>query len=239
MLQHCYPVSARLTVNSICKATPAGRYGGWRSLHGGGDDSSRSRTTWRKPEVGRLKLNFDGSSKHASRRASIGGVYRDHEGGFVLGYAERIGKATSSVAELAALRRGLELALENGWLNISIEGDAKTVVDVVRNRASVRVEEDPRQCEEIAALLLLLDDGDMAVSHTFAVQGTGWRTGSRNLGTAWDGRVCGVACHRTRCLGTFSATPRVNRARVRVETFVYTLDVICVAEYLFVHILCT
>jgi hypothetical protein len=115
--------------------------------------------------VGRLKLNFDGSSKRASRRASIGGVYRDHEGGFVLGYAERIGKATSSVAELAALRRGLELALENGWLNISIEGDAKTVVDVVRKRAAVRAEEDLRQCEEIAALLPLLDDGDMAVSH--------------------------------------------------------------------------
>jgi hypothetical protein len=165
MLQHCYPVSARLTVNSICKATPAGRYGGWRRLHGGGNDSSRSWTTWRKPEVGRLKLNFDGSSKRASRRASIGGVYRDHEGGFVLGYAERIGKATSSVAELAALRRGLELALENGWLNISIEGDAKTVVDVVRKRAAVRAEEDLRQCEEIAALLPLLDDGDMAVSH--------------------------------------------------------------------------
>jgi ribonuclease HI len=128
-------------------------------------DAATLLSTWRKPEVGRLKLNFDGSSKHASRRGSIGGVYRDHKGGFVLGYAERIGNATSSVAELAALRRGLELALENGWLNISIEGDAKTVVDVVRNRASVRVEEDLRQCEEIAALLPLLDDGDMAVSH--------------------------------------------------------------------------
>jgi hypothetical protein len=163
MLQHCIPLSAWLSVAGSYKVTPAGGYDGRRSLHGSGDDSSR--TTWRKPEVGRLKLNFDGSSKHASRRASIGGVYRDHEGGFVLGYAERIGKATSSVAELAALRRGLELALENGWLNISIEGDAKTVVDVVRNRVSIRAEEDLRQCEEIAALLPLLDDGGMAVSH--------------------------------------------------------------------------
>ncbi|KAM0910351.1 hypothetical protein ACQ4PT_014188 [Festuca glaucescens] len=159
MMLQCIPVSARLVIAGKAPVAPGGG-GGRRSIHAG-----ESANTWRKPEAGRLKLNFDGSSKHASRRASIGGVYRDHEGGFVLGYAERIGKATSSVAELVALRRGLELALENGWLNISIEGDAKTVVDVVKKRASVRAAEDLRQCEEIAALLPLLDDGDMAVSH--------------------------------------------------------------------------
>uniref|UniRef100_A0ACD6ABW4 Uncharacterized protein n=1 Tax=Avena sativa TaxID=4498 RepID=A0ACD6ABW4_AVESA len=159
MVQHCYPVSSGLAIVGKALVAPGG--GMRRSIHAGESSASK----WRKPEAGRLKLNFDGSSKTASRRASIGGVYRDHEGGFVLGYAERIGRATSSVAELAALRRGLELALENGWLNISIEGDAKTVVDVVRKRASVRAEEDLRQCEEIAALLPMLDDGGMAVSH--------------------------------------------------------------------------
>lgn len=136
-----------------------------RGLHGGvivpGEPSSAS--AWRKPETGRLKLNFDGSSKHASRRASIGGVYRDHEGGFVLGYAERIGTATSSVAELAALRRGLELAVANGWRSVWIEGDAKTVVDAVRSRARVRAEEDRRLCGEIEALLPMIDD--VSVSH--------------------------------------------------------------------------
>jgi hypothetical protein len=159
MMLQGIPVSARLFLAGKAPVAPVGG-GGRRSIHAG-----ESANTWRKPDAGRLKLNFDGSSKHTSRRASIGGVYRDHEGGFVLGYAERIGKATSSVAELAALRRGLELALENGWLNISIEGDAKTVVDVVRNRVLIRAEEDLRQCEEIAALLPLLDDGGMAVSH--------------------------------------------------------------------------
>lgn len=142
--------------------------GGRRGQHGGvivpgGEPPPSSASAWRKPEAGRLKLNFDGSSKHASRRASIGGVYRDHEGGFVLGYAERIGTATSSVAELAALRRGLELAVDNGWRSVWIEGDAKTVVDAVRSRARVRAEEDRRLCGEIEALLPMIDD--VSVSH--------------------------------------------------------------------------
>jgi ribonuclease HI len=164
MVLLCNPLSACLVGRA---AAPRGGGGGRRGLHDGGvvtpSVEPPSASAWRKPEAGRLKLNFDGSSKRASRRASIGGVYRDHEGGFVLGYAERIGTATSSVAELAALRRGLELAVANGWRSVWIEGDAQAVVDAVRSRARVRAEEDRRLCGEIADLLPLLDD--MTVSH--------------------------------------------------------------------------
>ncbi|CAD6338605.1 unnamed protein product [Miscanthus lutarioriparius] len=154
----CHPFSAYLVGS---RAASGGRRQGDNN---GSSSLEPSASTWRKPEPGRLKLNFDGSSKHgASRRASISGVYRDHEGGFVLGYAERIGTATSSVAELAALRRGLEVAVANGWRSVWVEGDAKTVVDVVRSRARVRAQEDLRLCGEIQALLPLLDD--MSVSH--------------------------------------------------------------------------
>ncbi|CAN6200740.1 unnamed protein product [Urochloa humidicola] len=161
MVLLCNPLSACLVSRA---AAPTGAAAGGvrrRGLHGG--IVSESASAWRKPEAGRLKLNFDGSSKHASRRASIGGVYRDHEGAFVLGYAERIGTATSSVAELAALRRGLELAVANGWRSVWIEGDAMTVVDVVRSRARVRAHEDRRLCGEIEELLPMIDD--MTVSH--------------------------------------------------------------------------
>lgn len=159
----CHPPSACLVGGG--RAAPGGRRGLRWGDNNGPSRPEPSASTWRKPEPGRLKLNFDGSSRHASRRASIGGVYRDHEGGFVLGYAERIGAATSSVAELAALRRGLELAVANGWRSVWVEGDAMAVVDAVRSRARVRVRapEDLRLFGEIEKLLLLLDD--MSVSH--------------------------------------------------------------------------
>ena len=182
MVLLCNPLSACLVGRA---AVPRGG-GGRRGLHGGGvvtpgGEPAPSASAWRKPEAGRLKLNFDGSSKLASRRASIGGVYRDHEGAFVLGYAERIGTATSSVAELAALRRGLELAVANGWRRVWIEGDARAVVDAVRRRARVRAEEDRRLCGEIADLLPLLDDTTIShvrragnrVAHGFAQLGHG------------------------------------------------------------------
>ncbi|BAS82391.1 Os03g0158600 [Oryza sativa Japonica Group] len=137
----------------------AGEVGRWTS------SSSSERTTWRKPEVGWMKLNFDGSRNDATGAASIGGAFRDHEGAFVAGYAERmiVGGASSFTAELAALRRGLELAARYGWRRVWAEGDSRAVVDVVHGRAGVRSEEDRRQCGEIAALLPALDG--VAVSH--------------------------------------------------------------------------
>ncbi|KAJ4757743.1 hypothetical protein LUZ62_068118 [Rhynchospora pubera] len=113
---------------------------------------------WKKPERGCVKLNFDGSSR--TKKASIGGVYRNHEGAFLLGYSERIEKATSCVAELIAVKRGLELALENGWLNVWIEGDAKFVVDLLLKPTRVKSKEHVKHASEIRMLASLLDHFD-------------------------------------------------------------------------------
>ncbi|CAI0406908.1 unnamed protein product [Linum tenue] len=86
---------------------------------------------WERPDAGWTKLNFDGSCKGLKGVSSIGGVFRNHKAEFMLGYAEPIGSTTSVVAELAALQRGLELVLENGWSNVWLEGDAKSVVEVI------------------------------------------------------------------------------------------------------------
>ncbi|GAA0171611.1 hypothetical protein LIER_25601 [Lithospermum erythrorhizon] len=91
---------------------------------------------WEKPESGWIKLNFDGSCKCKSGRSSIGGVFRDHNAEFLLGYSEFIGKSNSTIAEIIALRRGLELVLENGWGDNSVwlEGDSKSLVDIIGKR---------------------------------------------------------------------------------------------------------
>lgn len=94
--------------------------------------------TWEKPQKGWTKLNFDGSLKGKTGGASIGGVFRNHEAEFLLGYAESIKPTTSTVAELAALRRGLELTLENGWGDVWMEGDAKFLLDIVVKGRPVR-----------------------------------------------------------------------------------------------------
>ncbi|KAI3409303.1 uncharacterized protein J3R85_019543 [Psidium guajava] len=93
--------------------------------------------SWEKPELGWTKLNFDGSLRGRTGKASIGGVFRDHRAEFLLGYSEPIGRTTSTIAELAALRRGLDLVLQNGWSNVWLEGDAKTLVEIISQKRRV------------------------------------------------------------------------------------------------------
>jgi len=121
--------------------------------------------SWKKPQIGWTKLNFDGSCKGTAGKASIGGVFRNHEAEFLLGYAESIGGTTSTIAELAALRRGLELVLENGWSNVWLEGDSKSLVDIIVKRKQVRCKEAQRQVSHINLIMPELQN--CIVTHVF------------------------------------------------------------------------
>ncbi|KAE9591785.1 hypothetical protein Lal_00039032 [Lupinus albus] len=112
------------------------------------------KVTWEKPVIGCTKLNFDGSCKWESGKASIGGVVRNHNAEFMLGYAESIGEANSTIAEIIALRRGLELVLENGWNNnIWLEGDYKTLVEIIEQKRQVRCMEMREHISQIYSIL--------------------------------------------------------------------------------------
>lgn len=120
---------------------------------------------WEKPKVGWTKLNFDGSLKGKTGKSSIGGVFRDHNAEFILGYAESIGKTTSTMAELAALRRGLELILENGWTDVWLEGDAKGLIDIIVKRRPVKSMEAQRHVSQINAIIPELNN--CIVTHVY------------------------------------------------------------------------
>ncbi|CAH8392793.1 unnamed protein product [Eruca vesicaria subsp. sativa] len=63
---------------------------------------------------GWTKLNFEGSRRQG--HANIGGIYRNHK------------------AEFAALKRGLKLVLENGWTDLWLEEDAKSLVNTIAKK---------------------------------------------------------------------------------------------------------
>ena len=64
---------------------------------------------WKRPCLGKLKLNIDGLAQGTTGLAGGGGVLRDYQGNWVLGYSRKIGKTTSFLAEWWALRDGLHL----------------------------------------------------------------------------------------------------------------------------------
>ena len=76
-----------------------------------------------------MKLNTDGASNGSLKLAGGGGVIRDEEGNWVIGYARRIGPANSFLVELWALRDGLLLCLQAHIQVVIIEMDAKAIVD--------------------------------------------------------------------------------------------------------------
>ena len=73
-------------------------------------------------------MNTDGSSLGNPGQAGGGGVIRDHVGHWIRGFTHRVGVASSLAAELWALRDGLSLIVDMGFLYVTIEIDAFMVV---------------------------------------------------------------------------------------------------------------
>lgn len=113
---------------------------------------------WKKPEIGWTKLNFDGSCKCRTGKASIGGVLRNHEAEFLLGYSEFIGQKNSTIAELVALERGLELVLEDGWSDVWVEGDSKFLVDIIAKKRRVSCAEVQKHVGHINSIIPALNN---------------------------------------------------------------------------------
>lgn len=82
------------------------------------------RIRWGRPIQGWMKLNTDGSSLGNPRIARSGGVVRDEQGNWIVGFSRRIGKTTSYLAELS-------LCLERNFLAVEVELDAKLLVDAL------------------------------------------------------------------------------------------------------------
>ena len=100
---------------------------------------------WERPGQGKLKLNIDGSAQGNSGLAGGGGVLRDDQGKWVVGYSRKIGRTsrffagwriTSFLEEwrtswFLALRDGLHLCLSKNHLDVEVELDAKIIVDAL------------------------------------------------------------------------------------------------------------
>ena len=100
---------------------------------------------WERPGQGKLKLNIDGSAQGNSGLAGGGGVLRDDQGKWVLGYSRKIGRTSSFFAGwritsfleewrtswFLALRDGLHLCLSKNHLDVEVELDAKIIVDAL------------------------------------------------------------------------------------------------------------
>ena len=70
---------------------------------------------WRPPIESWFKLNVDGSMHSASGACGCGGVIRDDQGNWVLGFTLRCSHTDILLVQLEAINAGLSLAWEHGY----------------------------------------------------------------------------------------------------------------------------
>ncbi|KAL9288897.1 putative ribonuclease H domain, reverse transcriptase zinc-binding domain-containing protein [Arabidopsis thaliana] len=83
---------------------------------------------WTLPSTGWFKLNTDGASRGNPGLATAGGVVRDGEGQWCVGFVLNIGICSAPLAELWGVYYGLHIAWERGIRRLELEVDSTLVV---------------------------------------------------------------------------------------------------------------
>lgn len=87
---------------------------------------------WNKPLRGWCKLNADGSVRQDPSSAAAGGVLRDEDGRWLMGFSVKIGIATITQAELEGIREGLLIAVQRQIKALHVESDSMVVVELLK-----------------------------------------------------------------------------------------------------------
>lgn len=77
---------------------------------------------------GNLKLNTDGCWYERNRNAGFGGLVRNDQGEWQIGYYGKMLASSSLETEIWSIYRGLTIILEKGWTNVQIESDSQIAV---------------------------------------------------------------------------------------------------------------
>lgn len=78
-----------------------------------------------------MKLNCDGAVCNYGDSVAVGGVFRNHWGVFLWGFASHIGSGSITEAELQAILVGVKLALRKGFSMICVESDSMVAVKLI------------------------------------------------------------------------------------------------------------
>ncbi|XP_071901116.1 uncharacterized protein [Coffea arabica] len=87
---------------------------------------------WRAAGTRIATLNTDGCSKGNPRASGGGGVLRDSEGRFLIGYSVCLGVSTSLLAEVLALLAGLRFCHQRGFTQVRVQSDSLVLVGILQ-----------------------------------------------------------------------------------------------------------
>lgn len=80
--------------------------------------------SWKKPDIGRVKVNTDGASHGNPGLSTYGYCVRDDKGDLIYAQAGQLGITTSIVAETTAVYKAIKYCYTQGFNNVSLETDS-------------------------------------------------------------------------------------------------------------------
>jgi hypothetical protein len=83
--------------------------------------------SWKPPPSDSIKLNVDVALSVSTTSISV--VARDHKGEVLKAWTNNISAMDSTIAKASAIRWALELAIQENYLKVIVESDAKNCVD--------------------------------------------------------------------------------------------------------------
>ena len=93
--------------------------------------------TWQPPQIGWFKVNVDGAALGSLGIAAGGGIFRNHVGDFIGGFAVSLGITFAFRAELLATMYAIELSYRYGWRSLWLESDSEPVVKAFANSSLI------------------------------------------------------------------------------------------------------
>lgn len=93
-------------------------------------------TLWTSPDAGNRKLNTDGCWNGSNRKAGIGGIFRDSNCKWILGFYGSINCDSTIESEFLAIYRGLTIILEKNMRNVAIESDSSVAIKLIKGAAA-------------------------------------------------------------------------------------------------------
>lgn len=85
---------------------------------------------WIPPTFNYIKINVDGSSSTGGS-AAIGGIIRDTNGEWILGFNKHLGGGNALLAEMWSIHYGLEIAWKFGYNCVELECDSLGAVKLL------------------------------------------------------------------------------------------------------------
>ncbi|KAF7838891.1 ribonuclease H [Senna tora] len=122
---------------------------------------------WLPPEAGWVKVNVDGACSSKGRdhgHAACGGVVRDENGNYMVGFLKNLGSCSPIQAELWGVHSGLSTAWLHGFRRVIIEVDSMVVCGMMQGLLS-----DSHPCAALVRQIhgFLGKDWEVRVQHTY------------------------------------------------------------------------